>query len=63
MTFDFHTADNAPEPHVKVVYGDRIICVIPIEHGDVSEAEAFAEIFIFALCNDDAAKDLPKSSQ
>lgn len=47
--FDFHTADNAPQPHVKVVSGERTICIIPIENGDVSEAEAFAEIFIEAL--------------
>jgi hypothetical protein len=49
--FDFHTADNAPNPHVKVynVQSQRTICIIPIEHGDVSEAEAFAEIFIEAL--------------
>lgn len=58
--FDFHIADNAIPPHVKifVVKTDRTICIIPIEHNNVQEAEAIAEIFIFALCNDDAAGSL-----
>lgn len=51
MTFDFHTADNATPPHVKVfiVETDRTVCTIPIENGDTSEAESFAEIILEAF--------------
>lgn len=49
MKFDFHTADNAPRPHVSVFRENEPVAVfatVPIEHGNTEEAERIAEIIV-----------------
>ena len=49
MTLDFVTCDNAAPSHVKVTLNGDTLAIVPINNGDVAEAEGFAEAIIEGL--------------